>query len=42
MRYEDYPALFCFGLLREFDVDTLAALCTPAEVDIAYAEPSKD
>jgi hypothetical protein len=31
--YEKYPALFCFGLLEQFDVPELIALCSPAKVN---------
>ena len=31
--YETYPALFCFGLLKQFDVSELIALCTPEKVN---------
>lgn len=31
--YETYPALFCFGLLKQFDVSELIALCTPQKVN---------
>lgn len=30
--YENYPALFCFGLLEKFDIQELIALCSPANV----------
>jgi len=30
--YETYPALFCFGLLKEFDVPELISLCEPQKV----------
>ena len=33
--YETYPALFCFGLLEQFDVKELITLCLPAEVNVA-------
>lgn len=31
--YETYPALFCFGLLKQFDVQELIALCKPIKVE---------
>jgi len=30
--YEQYPTLFCFGLLEQFDVDELIALCPAQKV----------
>ena len=36
--YDDYPALFCFGLLRDFDVPELTALCKPARVTFATTD----
>ncbi|MEK7400586.1 MAG: hypothetical protein AAB116_26885 [Candidatus Poribacteria bacterium] len=32
--YETQPALFCFGLLKQFDVDEIIALCSPIKVNI--------
>jgi len=32
--YSDYYALFCFGLLREFDVPDLALLCQGVDVSV--------
>ena len=32
--YEQYPTLFCFGLLEQFDVAELVALCFPRNVII--------
>lgn len=31
--YEQKPALFCFGLLEQFDVPELIALCSPVKVE---------
>ncbi|MEK9139111.1 MAG: hypothetical protein AAB393_18480, partial [Bacteroidota bacterium] len=31
--YEQYPTLFCFGLLEQFDVAELVALCSPQKVE---------
>jgi hypothetical protein len=36
--YETYPALFCFGLLKQFDVQELIALCNPVKVELAKVE----
>jgi len=36
--YETHPALFCFGLLRQFDVQELVALCAPIKVDLGQIE----
>jgi hypothetical protein len=33
IEYEAYPALFCFGLLKQFDVDEIIALCSPIKVN---------
>ena len=35
--YEVHPALFCFGLLEQFDVAELVALCSPAKVEMIGA-----
>lgn len=35
--YNDYHTLFCFGLLREFDVPDLAAMCQGAQVNVKRA-----
>ena len=32
LEYEQYPTLFCFGLLEQFDVAELVALCLPRKV----------
>jgi dienelactone hydrolase len=32
LEYERYPTLFCFGLLEQFDVEELVALCLPRKV----------
>ena len=32
--YEQCPSLFCFGLLEQFDVEELVALCSPRQVEI--------
>ena len=34
LEYEQYPTLFCFGLLEQFDVAELVALCLPRKVII--------
>jgi len=31
--YETYPALFCFGLLKQFDVQEFITLCAPVKVE---------
>ncbi len=32
--YETHPVFFCFGLLEQFDVEELIALCSPIEINI--------
>ncbi|MBD3181540.1 hypothetical protein GF312_04555 [Candidatus Poribacteria bacterium] len=32
--YEQYPPLFCFGLLEQFDIPELKKLCEPSEIRI--------
>jgi len=32
--YETHPVFFCFGLLEQFDVEELIALCSPVEINI--------
>jgi len=32
--YETYPVLFCFGLLKDFDVSEIIALCSPIKVNL--------
>ena len=32
--YETYPSLFCFGLLKQFDVRELIVLCAPIKVEL--------
>ena len=34
LEYEQYPTLFCFGLLEQFDVAELVSLCFPRKVII--------
>ena len=34
--YEDYPALFCFGLLEEFNVSELMALSSQVEIQYEH------
>ncbi|NUM54533.1 MAG: acetylxylan esterase [Candidatus Hydrogenedentes bacterium] len=36
--YNDYSPLFCFGLLREFDVPDLAAMCQGVQVNVKRLE----
>ncbi|MBM3238628.1 acetylxylan esterase [Candidatus Poribacteria bacterium] len=36
--YETYPALFCFGLLKQFDVQELIALCAPIKIELMQEE----
>jgi dienelactone hydrolase len=31
--YETYPVLFCFGLLEQFDVNEIMALCLPTNIE---------
>ena len=38
--YEQYPTLFCFGLLEQFDVDELIALCPGQKVMLIERPPS--
>jgi len=33
LEYETYPALFCFGLLKHFDISELIALCKAEKVE---------
>ncbi len=37
--YAKYPAVFCYGLLEQFDVSELEALCHPATVERHVADP---
>ena len=30
--YQEHPVLFCFGLLREFDIDDLVTLSNPVAI----------
>ncbi|MGB9594907.1 MAG: alpha/beta hydrolase family protein [Candidatus Poribacteria bacterium] len=32
--YDAYPTLFCFGLLKEFDIDEIMALCSPIKINL--------
>ncbi len=34
--YEEFPALFCFGLLEQFDVQELVELCSPVPVSMDF------
>ena len=34
MRYDDYPSLFCFGLLQSFDIRELLALLAPVPIKV--------
>ena len=36
--YEDRPVLFCFGLLEQFDIPELIALCSPIKMKIEWQE----
>ncbi len=36
--YEQRPALFCFGLLEQFDMPELAALCSPVKIEMGSKE----
>ncbi len=38
--YDDLHTLFCFGLLREFDVPDLAAMCQGAQINVKRIEKS--
>jgi dienelactone hydrolase len=39
--FNKYPALFCFGLLKEFDIDELKSLCPPGTVEISASDPPR-
>jgi dienelactone hydrolase len=36
--YEQRPALFCFGLLEQFDMPELKALCSPVKIELGSKE----
>ncbi|MBI5092022.1 MAG: acetylxylan esterase [Candidatus Hydrogenedentes bacterium] len=38
VRYEDVPALFCFGILEAFDVAQLRALCQAGAVEVSNSD----
>jgi hypothetical protein len=35
VRFEQAPELFCLDLYKDFDIDRLEALATPAKVNVA-------
>ena len=39
--YADHPVVFCFGLMKEFDVEDLVTLSDPVEIEIDGRGPMR-